>query len=122
MSIRDKVDIVQIISWNDTLFARHELFSFSSRGVVIDYGESHYIGPIKGAQPNSEAWVNGFPHLPWLKLNAHFARAFREGHMVVNTDEIYVWARPHLRDAVASDPVDRPKGWELVCVICLLFE
>ncbi|ETW78345.1 glycoside hydrolase family 71 protein [Heterobasidion irregulare TC 32-1] len=94
MSIRDEVDIIQIISWND-------------------YGESHYIGPIKGAQPNSEAWVNGFPHLPWLKLNAHFARGFREGRMVVDTDEIYVWARPHLRDAVASDPVDRPKGWEL---------
>ena len=89
---------------------------------IVDYGESHYIGPIKGAQPNSEAWVNGFPHLPWLKLNAHFARAFREGHMVVETDEIYVWARPHLRDALAPDPVGRPKGWELVCIICLLVE
>ena len=28
-----------------------------------DYGESHYIGPIEGAQPMSEAWVNGFDHL-----------------------------------------------------------
>jgi len=27
-----------------------------------DYGESHYIGPIEGAQPMSEAWVNGFDH------------------------------------------------------------
>jgi len=27
-----------------------------------DYGESHYIGPIEGAQPNSQAWVNGFDH------------------------------------------------------------
>ena len=27
-----------------------------------DYGESHYIGPIEGAQPMSESWVNGFSH------------------------------------------------------------
>jgi hypothetical protein len=27
-----------------------------------DYGESHYIGPIEGAQPMSDAWVNGFDH------------------------------------------------------------
>ena len=27
-----------------------------------DYGESHYIGPVEGAQPMSEAWVNGFDH------------------------------------------------------------
>ena len=40
---RDNVDIVQIVTWND-------------------YGESHYIGPIKGAQPNSEAWTRGMDH------------------------------------------------------------
>jgi glucan endo-1,3-alpha-glucosidase len=40
---REYVDIVEIITWND-------------------YGESHYIGPIEGAQPNSQAWVNGFDH------------------------------------------------------------
>ena len=27
-----------------------------------DYGESHYIGPIDGAQPNSQEWVDGFNH------------------------------------------------------------
>lgn len=41
--MRDQVDIVQILSWND-------------------YGESHYVGPIKGAQPNSQAWVDGMNH------------------------------------------------------------
>ncbi|OBZ69018.1 hypothetical protein A0H81_11351 [Grifola frondosa] len=41
---RDSVDFVEINTWND-------------------YGESHYIGPIKGALPTgSEAWVNGFDH------------------------------------------------------------
>lgn len=43
IGIRDQIDIAQILSWND-------------------YGESHYIGPIEGAQPNSQAWVDGFDH------------------------------------------------------------
>lgn len=43
MEIRDQVDVVQHLTWND-------------------YGESHYIGPIEGAQPNSQAWVDGFDH------------------------------------------------------------
>ena len=40
---RDSIDLAQIITWND-------------------YGESHYVGPIEGAQPNSQAWTNGFDH------------------------------------------------------------
>ena len=36
-------DLVEICTWND-------------------FGESHYIGPIHGAQPNSQAWVDGFDH------------------------------------------------------------
>lgn len=43
IAARDSVDIVEIVTWND-------------------YGESHYIGPIKGAQPNSQAWVDGYDH------------------------------------------------------------
>lgn len=40
---RDDFDLVEIVTWND-------------------YGESHYIGPVNGAQPNSQAWVDGFDH------------------------------------------------------------
>lgn len=40
---RDMYDLVEICTWND-------------------FGESHYIGPIHGAQPNSQAWVDGFDH------------------------------------------------------------
>ena len=40
---RDRVAIVQALTWND-------------------FGESHYLGPIEGAQPNSQAWVDGFDH------------------------------------------------------------
>ncbi|KAG9221281.1 hypothetical protein CCMSSC00406_0008884 [Pleurotus cornucopiae] len=96
IAARDHIDIVQIISWND-------------------YGESHYIGPIKGAQPNSQAWVDGFDHLPWLKLAGYFARAFKEGvYPRIEEDQIYMWARPHPKDAEAvGDKVPRPRNWEL---------
>jgi glucan endo-1,3-alpha-glucosidase len=40
---RDQLDIVQVLTWND-------------------YGESHYIGPIKGDQPDSESWTDGMDH------------------------------------------------------------
>lgn len=81
-----------------------------------DYGESHYVGPIKGAQPNSQAWVDGFPHTPWLELSAYFARAFKTGaYPPIDRDRIFMWARPHLKDAEATeDEVSRPDRWELV--------
>ena len=83
--------------------------------LVQDYGESHYIAPVRGAQPNSEKWVDGFPHSPWLVLNAYFARAFKEGRMSpITHDKIFVWARPHPKDATALDTVPRPRNWELV--------
>ncbi|KAH9966281.1 glycoside hydrolase family 71 protein [Russula compacta] len=92
---RNAIDIVQVISWND-------------------YGESHYIAPVRGAQPNSEAWVDGFPHAPWLALNAYFARAFKEGRMPpIERDKILLWARPHPKNATAPDTVPRPRDWEL---------
>lgn len=47
---RDVVDVVEIITWND-------------------YSESHYIGPIEGAQPNSQGWTNGMPHLGGLSYS-----------------------------------------------------
>ncbi|KAF9445315.1 glycoside hydrolase family 71 protein [Macrolepiota fuliginosa MF-IS2] len=95
IEMRDRIEFVQVISWND-------------------YGESHYIGPIKGAQPNSEAWVDGYPHEPWLHLNSYFARAFKVGvYPDINKDQIFVWARPHPKDAVANEDVPRPTNWEL---------
>ncbi|KAL6305085.1 glycoside hydrolase family 71 protein [Sparassis latifolia] len=96
IAMRDEIDIVQIISWND-------------------YGESHYIGPIKGAQPNSQAWVDGFPHEPWLHLTRYYADAFKNGHYsAIEKDQIYMWSRPHLKDADATeDTLPRPENWQL---------
>ena len=89
-----------------------------------DYGESHYIGPIKGAQPNSQAWVDGFEHTPWLHLSAFFARAFKDGHYPrIEKFRVYAWARPHRRDAnIGRDTVGRPTGWQLASILPLYLD
>ncbi|KAI0785282.1 glycoside hydrolase [Abortiporus biennis] len=87
---RDKFDLVEIATWND-------------------YGESHYIGPIDGAQPNSQAWVDGFDHQGWLDMTKYYATAYKTGaYPEITEDKIYMWARPHTKHANAPDPVGRP--------------
>lgn len=112
--MRHCIDIVQIISWNGKSFRALELWL--DMRIFLDYGESHYIGPIKGAQPDSQAWVDGYPHNAWLKLTAYFSRAYKEGrYPLIDKDQIFAWARPHPCHAVASDdPVPRPKHANLV--------
>lgn len=96
IGLRDSINIVQIISWND-------------------YGESHYIGPIDGAQPNSQAWVDGYEHTAWLKLTKYFVSAFKTGtYPMIEEDRIFAWSRPHRKDANApGDKVPRPDNWQL---------
>jgi glucan endo-1,3-alpha-glucosidase len=107
------VDIVEVISWND-------------------YGESHYVGPIEGAQPNSQAWVNGFPHTrapplahagrraeslaAFLDMGQFYIQAFKNGrYSAITRDQVYISSRPHTHDAVAaSDGLGRPLGWDWV--------
>lgn len=88
------VDIIQALSWND-------------------FGESHYFGPIKGDQPNSQAWVDGFDHTGWLTIIRHFSQQFK-GQQTNQGDAIIAWARPHKATAQADDPVGQPKNFELV--------
>ncbi|KIJ26398.1 glycoside hydrolase family 71 protein [Sphaerobolus stellatus SS14] len=89
---RSQIDIVEIISWND-------------------YGESHYIGPIRKDQPNSQAWVNGFDHQAWLEMTSYYASAFKTGHYPrIQKDQLYIWARPHAAAASAHDAVPKPKN------------
>ncbi|KAJ7032757.1 glycoside hydrolase family 71 protein [Mycena alexandri] len=107
IAMRSQIDIVQVISWND-------------------YGESHYIcSSVRGAQPASHAWVDGFPHGAWLRLNRFFARAFKDGaYPPIERDQIFMWGRPHPREAYAAESVPRPRNWELtddvfwVVVLC----
>ncbi|KAF8645175.1 hypothetical protein AX16_008002 [Volvariella volvacea WC 439] len=93
---RDQFDVIQVLTWND-------------------YGESHYIGPIKGAQPNSEAWVNGMNHTGWLELTEYYARAFKTGqYPAIERDRLFMWARTHPTHAQAPDPVGQPDNYELM--------
>ena len=70
----------------------------ASYSICVDFGESHYIGPIKGAQPDSEAWVDGFPHEAWLHINS-FDRLCR--HLSMH------WPHRPARSASLSGPVRR---------------
>ncbi|KAG6878088.1 hypothetical protein C0993_012415 [Termitomyces sp. T159_Od127] len=95
IATRDQVDIVQILTWND-------------------YGESHYIGPIKGAQPNSQAWVDGMDHTGWLDLTNYYATAFKTGSFPsIEKDKLIMWSRTHPTHATAPDPVGQPTNYEL---------
>ncbi|KAI0632090.1 glycoside hydrolase [Trametes polyzona] len=94
---RDKVDIVQLLTWND-------------------YGESHYIGPIKGnLPPGADAWVNGFDHQGFLEITGYFATWFKTGKAPkIQKDHLLMWARPHPKRAQASsDPLPPPTNYEL---------
>ncbi|KAF5357628.1 hypothetical protein D9758_007524 [Tetrapyrgos nigripes] len=96
------IDIIQIISWND-------------------YGESHYIGPIKGAQPTgSEAWTGGMGHAAWLPLTSYYASAFKNGGQYPDIskdgdgEKSVMWSRTHSAQAQVGDPVGEVMGRELV--------
>lgn len=82
-----------------------------------DYGESSYIGPIEGDQPNSQSWTNSFPHYGWLKMTRYYANAFKSGaYPAITEDNVYIWSRPHSKDAWAPDYVGRPHNADWVCI------
>jgi len=97
ISKRDHIDLVEILTWND-------------------YGESSYIGPIKGSQPKSQAWVDGFDHQGWLTMTNYYAQAFKTGSYPnpPTEDHVVLWARPHSKNANSGDPVGKPTNWELL--------
>ncbi|PPQ79164.1 hypothetical protein CVT25_002792 [Psilocybe cyanescens] len=114
ISMRNNIDIAQIISWNGKHVPPSLLYQNYSDECLLDYGESHYIGPIKGAQPNSQAWVNGYPHEAWLPLTQYYAKAFQTGtYPTITKDRVFMWARPHPKEATAGDSVPRPDNWQL---------
>jgi len=92
---RAQLDMVEVLTWND-------------------YGESHYIGPIEGAQPMSEAWVNGFDHQGWLDLQQYYISAFKSGvYPGILRDRIFLWGRLYPANADAPrDHIGKPSGWQ----------
>ncbi|KAI0372120.1 glycoside hydrolase [Pilatotrama ljubarskyi] len=94
---RDKVDIVQLLTWND-------------------FGESHYIGPIEGNLPTGvDAWTTGFDHQGFLEITGYFAEWFKTGSQpAITKDQLLMWARPHPKHAQpSSDPLPPPTNFEL---------
>ena len=48
-------------------------------------------------------------------MTAYYARAFKTGtYPNILRDKVYVWARPHLRDAHSPDHVPQPTNYQLV--------
>ncbi|TFY77443.1 hypothetical protein EWM64_g6573, partial [Hericium alpestre] len=96
ISHRDKLDIVQVVSWND-------------------FGESHYVGPVEGVLPQgSEAWVEGYQHLGWLEMMQYHIQAFKTGsYPDIKKDQAFLWARLFPRDAGApTDDTGKPDHWD----------
>ncbi|WVW85518.1 hypothetical protein I302_107556 [Kwoniella bestiolae CBS 10118] len=94
IQMRNQFDLAEIISWND-------------------YGESHYIGPIRADQPNSQGWTNGMPHTAWLEVIKYYAPAFKTGSYPSANDQLVLWTRPHPKAATATSPsMSRPTGWD----------
>ncbi|KAI0648077.1 glycoside hydrolase [Trametes meyenii] len=93
---RDKVSLVEIVTWND-------------------FGESHYIGPKHGQlPPGSEKWVDGFDHQGFLDLTNFFATQFKTGQAPpITKDRLVMWARPHPKNATPNDLVGAPKDFQL---------
>jgi glucan endo-1,3-alpha-glucosidase len=96
ISKRDQYDIIQILTWND-------------------YGESHYVGPIRGALPKSEAWTIGFNHTAFLDVHKFYAEGFKTGTFPeIKEDRLVIWSRPHAALASASaDTVGAPTNFKL---------
>ncbi|KND95320.1 Mutanase [Tolypocladium ophioglossoides CBS 100239] len=107
--------MVEIVTWND-------------------YGESHYIGPLKSPHydDGNSKWVNDMPHDGWLDLSKPFIAAYKAKAKSVNSyitdDKIVYWYRRTLRnlncdatDTTSGRPANngsgnyfqgKPNGWE----------
>ncbi|KAI0080382.1 glycoside hydrolase family 71 protein [Panus rudis PR-1116 ss-1] len=91
---RTQLPFIEVISWND-------------------FGESHYIGPIKGIQPMSESWVNGYDHGGWLDLMHYYVIAYKTGsYPAITEDRLFTWGRLYPANATAPDRVGKPFNYE----------
>jgi len=95
IKLRDQIPFVELITWND-------------------FGESSYVGPIEGAQPDSQAWTDGMDHTAFLDMTKYYATAFKTGQFpTIEKDQIIMWSRPHAAAATAPDPVGPPANFQL---------
>ncbi|WVR06496.1 hypothetical protein IAU60_003527 [Kwoniella sp. DSM 27419] len=102
LAMGDKLDFVEIVTWND-------------------YGESHNVSNWGGnhSDDGSSKWSEGLDHLPMLDLSLPYIKAWKAGlsEPVVEKDQVVYWYRPHSK-AVNCDATDnfgsKPTGWDFV--------
>ncbi|KAL5404895.1 hypothetical protein PMIN03_008803 [Paraphaeosphaeria minitans] len=123
-------DLLWYHRWN-------EILSLKPRFIEIitwnDYGESHYIGPLKSKHydDGNSKWTNDMPHAGWLDMSKPYIAAFKADASdvtpYITEDELVYWYRPTLRD-LNCDATDttlqdanngsgnyfkgRPDGWQ----------
>ncbi|KAI0827200.1 glycosyl hydrolase family 71-domain-containing protein [Trametes gibbosa] len=92
---RTAVPFTEVVSWND-------------------FGESHYVGPVSGVQPMSQAWVNGFDHQGWLDLMQYYISAYKTGaYPTITKDRVFLWGRLYPANASApADTVGKPANYQ----------
>lgn len=92
MAGRHSPEMVQVISWND-------------------YGESHYIGPVMGAEPGSQGWTRNMPHGVFLEMTNYYAGRWRDGRPEVGNEiVVWMWYRTHPKDLkIKFDEIGRPE-------------
>ncbi|KAI0646055.1 glycoside hydrolase family 71 protein [Trametes meyenii] len=87
---RTSVPLTQVLTWND-------------------FGESHYLGPVRGMQPMSQQWVDGMDHQAWLDLMQYYITAYKTGlYPDIRKDRVFLWSRLHPANATAPDDVGMP--------------
>ena len=61
-------------------------------------------------------WLNTYLYFTaFLDMTSYYATAFKTGqYPQINEDKLYLWGRPHPKDANAPDPVGKPTNYELV--------
>ncbi|OXH33821.1 hypothetical protein J008_02942 [Cryptococcus neoformans] len=78
-----------------------------------DYGESHNIFPVMGAQPGSDSWTTGMDHEGLRWISKYFLQRWRDGKgEVEGIDEVkfVLWYRTKPAAMEAEDSVGRPQN------------
>ncbi|KAK4684413.1 glucan endo-1,3-alpha-glucosidase, partial [Tremellales sp. Uapishka_1] len=80
-----------------------------------DYGESHHLAPVLGAEPGSQSWTADMPHDGLRDLTRYFIERWRDGKPAVEEGstkgKLWIWYRTQSKDMVAlEDPVGRPRN------------
>ncbi|KAI6775950.1 hypothetical protein HG530_002708 [Fusarium avenaceum] len=98
--------------WNEVLqkgFPMVEILTWN------DYGESHYIGPLKNKHTDDGAskWSNDMPHNGWLDLSKPFIAAYKNKDTnvakYIQKDQLVYWYRRNLK-GLNCDATDTTSG------------